>query len=139
MKPWRVFCENRGRSMPFLERVDHDARLVRIAVSGTFSLTDMTTTVDRVSAAAGKSVGWSVLSDHRAIAAPASTPQLENLVEHIRRSAPVFHGQRWAVITGSKASFRMMRMLSVLAQRVPIEVAVFKDPAEAEAWLAAQA
>lgn len=78
--------------------------------------------------------GYHVLSDHREIGEPATRDQVETLVEHIADLRQYFACARWAVIVSKPASFGMMRMLSVMAERVPMEVRVFADADRAEWW-----
>lgn len=78
--------------------------------------------------------GFNIVSDHREIGEPATRAQLEELVSHIATLREYFVGSRWAVIVGTAASYGMMRMLAVLAERVPLSVQVFTDPADAERW-----
>ena len=115
--------------------MDHDARLVRAAVEGNFTIEDMLDCVSGAAAEAG-GPGYNVLSDHREIGEPATRPQLEALVSHIAALRQYFGGARWAVIVTTPASYGMMRMLSVLAERVPMEVRVFRaaDAEAAELW-----
>jgi hypothetical protein len=117
--------------VPITYRVDRDARLIRAEVHGDFTVTDI---VDTVNAAAGEAgPGFDVLSDHRGVGEPATRTQLEQMVglEALRRN---FVGRRWAVVVSSRASFGMMRMLEVLAERVPMTVRVFVSIERAERW-----
>ena len=125
--------------MPITATLDGFAYVIRFVLSGTLTLPEMTAAVDAVVKEVGSDGGYDVLSDHRALDTPATVAQLEGLVEYLRRRAKVIHGRKFAVVTASAASFGMMRMLSVLAQRIPMEVAVFQDIAEAEEWLSHRA
>ena len=113
--------------------MDHDARLVRATVAGDFTIEDMLRCVSGAAAEAG-GPGYNVLSDHRNVGEPATRPQLEALVSHIAALRRYFGGARWAVIVATPASYGMMRMLGVLAERVPMEVRVFSDADAAEQW-----
>lgn len=122
--------------MPSTEAIDHDLRVVRITITGGLTAAEMIESADRVAALIGPRVGYSVVSDHRGVTTPATPQQLEVLVDHLSRRVPAVHRQKWAIVTASPASFGMMRMFSVLAERIPIRVAVFLDPIEAMTWLA---
>jgi len=120
--------------MPITHAVDVARRLLRFDVAGTLTTEEMTRAVD----GAARSLGpgrYQVLSDHRALITPATAPQLEALVAHLTRYRSHFGDSQWAVVVGQPASFGMMRMLGVLAERIPIEVEAFTDPAAAEVWL----
>jgi exopolyphosphatase/pppGpp-phosphohydrolase len=120
--------------MSITHTVDVDRLLLIFEVSGTITTDEMLAAVDRA-VPVGDGRRYDVLSDHRALVFPATAAQLEALVSHLTRYRAVFGGMRWAVVVGQPASFGMMRMLSVLAERIPIEVEVFTDPEEASRWL----
>jgi len=125
--------------MAITHSLDVTRRRLTFAVSGTLTTQDMLTAVDAAVDAAVRAAGpgrYSVLSDHRALITPATTPQVEALVAHLAMYRDYFGGNRWAIVVGQPASFGMMRMLGVLAEQIPIEVGVFEDPNEAERWLA---
>ncbi len=122
--------------MPVEVSLDTFAHTVRLVLSGTLTLKDMTAAIDALVAEVGQEGGYDLLSDHRRLTTPATVAQLEGLIEHVRLKAKPLHGRRFAVVTATPASFGMMRMFSVLAGQIPIEVAVFQDMAEAEQWLA---
>jgi hypothetical protein len=117
-----------------LDTIDH---VLRMNVTGTLTTREMTDAIDSALAAIGDNRNCSVLSDHRLIETPATVDQLEAVIEHLRRYGRILHHRRWAVVTTLPASFGMMRMLSVLAQRIPMMVEVFQDMAAAEQWLKA--
>ncbi len=120
--------------MPITHTVDTERRRIVFAVSGTLTTQDMLAAVDTAVLSAGPGA-YSVLSDHSAIATPATTEQLQALVSHLTKYRTHFGGNRWAVVVGQPASFGMMRMLGVFAERIPIQVGVFDGPAEAIRWL----
>lgn len=122
--------------MPIAAAIDTYARTVRLVVTGTLTLSELTGAIDAIVAEVGDEGGYDLLSDHRQIATPVTVAQLERLIEHLRLKAKPLHGRRFAVVTATSASFGMMRMLQVLAERIPITVAVFQDLSEAESWLA---
>ena len=118
--------------MPITVSLDTYAHVIRFVLTGTLSLNEMIAATDTMLREVGSDGACDVLSDHRGLDTPATVQQLEGLVEHWRRRATALHGKKFAVVTASAASFGMMRMLSVLAQRIPMEVAVSQDIAEAE-------
>jgi hypothetical protein len=120
--------------MPITHVVDTERRVLVFAVTGTVSTAEMLAAVD--AAVAGVDAGrYRVLSDHRGLTTPSTTAQLEALIAHLTKFRAIFGGSRWAVVVAQPASFGMMRMLSVLAERIPIRVEVFTDLAAAQAWL----
>ena len=123
--------------MPITASLDTHARVIRFVLTGTLSLNEMIAATDAMVKEVGSDGSYDVLSDHRGIETPATVQQLEALVEHLRRRAKTLHGKKFAVVTATAASFGMMRMLSVLAERIPMTVEVFQDVATAEQWLSA--
>ena len=120
--------------MPITYQLDHDARLIRATVRGDFTANEMLACVSGAATEAGEP-GWNILSDHREIGEPATRGQVEILVEQLASLRRFFAEARWAVIVSKPASFGMMRMLSAMAERVPMEVRVFKDAEHAEWWV----
>jgi hypothetical protein len=120
-------------SVPITYHVDRETRLVRGVVRGDFTVDEMLTCVSAAAIDAGEP-GYHVVSDHREIGEPATREQVESLVEHIAALHRYYAGARWAVIVSRPASFGMMRMLESMAERVPMEVRVFKDADDAEWW-----
>jgi hypothetical protein len=120
--------------MPVTYSVDVTRRLIRFTLSGTVTPDEMVAALDRAvnEAGAGR---FLVLSDHRALTTPATTAQLQDLVGRLTRYREHVGGSRCAIVTAQPASFGMMRMFSVLAEAVPVEVDVFSDVADAERWL----
>ena len=122
--------------MSITATVDREAHLVRIEVAGTMMLSEMTKAIDGVIEEVGLAGGFDVLSDHRGLETPVTSAQLEALVWHLRLHGRSLRGRRWAIVTRTAASYGMMRMLSVLAERIPMQVSVFQNLVEAERWLA---
>lgn len=122
--------------MPVTHVVDHDAGLVRLALSGVLTAGDMVGAVQAVLADLEPGRRYDVLSDHRGLLEPATREQLLQLSDFLGSSGSPFRDRRWAVIVGSQASYGMIRLLSVHLEAVPIWVAPFHEEPEAAAWLA---
>lgn len=120
--------------MAIRTQVDAARRLVLAEIVGEFSLDDILGAIDASVADPAFRPGFDVLSDHVRTARPIAVDELRRMTEHLR-SIPAMAGARWAVVVGQPASYGMMRMLSVLAERIPIEVAIFETLEEAEHWL----
>lgn len=115
--------------------VDHARRLVRFVIGGRPDTKLIIAAVDEMSARLDGRTGYDVYSDHRALTEPITPDQGRQLLSHIGRTVPAVRHRRWAVVVSSPASFGMMRMLGVLAQEIPVHVAPFWNPEDAEAWL----
>ena len=121
--------------MPTTQEIDEAHRIVRVTVAGTLTTAEMLETLDRASHSVAGRGTYRVLSDHRGVETPATREQIEAVVAYLDREEGVFRGCRWAVVTVKPASYGMIRMLAVLAERIPIEVGIFDRVADAEAWL----
>jgi hypothetical protein len=121
--------------LPIVHFLDEENRIIRFKVSGTLTASEMLAAIDRAMKDVENRTGFRVLSDHREITVPATTAQLKELVAHLCGHASSLAGTRWALIVGQLASFGMMRMLGVFAEKIPIEVRVFTDAEKAELWL----
>lgn len=121
--------------MPITYAVDPSARLIRASVVGDFTVEEMLACVTAAAAEVGEP-GWHILADHRAVGEPATRAQVERLVDHLDVLRETFAGARWAVVVASPASYGMMRMFGMLAERVPMTVRVFDAHAApaAERW-----
>ena len=108
---------------------------MRITLSGVMSIGDMAESVRAILADLEPGRSYDVLSDHRALAEPATRDQMLQLTDLLATAGHPFHGRRWAVIVGGPASYGMIRMLSVHLEHLPIWVTPFNDPEEARAWI----
>ena len=122
--------------MPITRSIDRDHRVIRFVISGVLSTDEMTGAISDAAAEVGFAKGYRVLSDHRSLTAAATPPQVQTLIAHLGSLAGVFGGSRWAIVTTQAASYGMMRQLAQYAALIPIEVQLFAQPDDAEAWLA---
>ncbi|MDX1649755.1 MAG: hypothetical protein R3263_07855 [Myxococcota bacterium] len=125
--------------MPIRAWIEKDRRRVRAAISGAVGMADILRAIDESVAHPDFERGFDVLSDHTEVTRVITVGQLREMVAHLESLAPQMAGARWAVATRRPASYGMMRMLSVYAERVPMTVEVFDSLVEAEAWLDALA
>jgi len=122
--------------MPVDFKIDTERRLVVATVFDEISDTDIIETLNSSVSDPDFEPGFNVLSDHTRITRPITTEQVKLMVGHMESLSDHLAGARWAIVTNSPASYGMMRMLSVFAERVPIELQVFRDADEANRWLA---
>ncbi len=122
--------------MPVRYKIDTERRLVVATVFGEVSITGMIETLNASVNDPDFERGFNVLSDHTQITQAITASQLNRLVNHMASLPDKLAGARWAIVTDSQASYGMMRMLSVRAESIPMEVKVFRKTDEAERWLA---
>lgn len=125
----------RRRSVPIDSYIDEERRCIVARVYGEFTRDEIVETIDRCVRDPEFRPGFGVLSDHTAVEVPLTASQAKQMVEHLVNLTDVVAGTRWAVVTTQAASYAMIRMVSVLAERVPLEVQIFSSTEEAEAWL----
>lgn len=121
--------------MPIESHIDEERRCVVAKISGDFTLDEIVETIDRSVRDPRFRPGFAVLSDHTAVGEPLTPVQARRMVDHLESLANVMRGSRWAVVTTKAASFGMLRMVSALAERIPMEIRVFSSHQDAEAWL----
>lgn len=122
--------------MPVRQWVDKEHGRIRAEVWGKVTAGEIVAAIDRSVHDPDFEPGLSVLSDHRRIERPLTTRQAKLTAAHLESLSRYLAGTRWAVVTASPASFGMIRMLAVLAERVPMTIRAFPTLEEAEAWLA---
>jgi hypothetical protein len=122
--------------MPIAVRVIRRRSRVEAILRGDLKLDEILQAIDRTVADPDFQAGFDILSDHRLVERPITRPELEEMTQHLRHHSGSFAGTRWAVVTIQPASFGMMRILSVLAESVPMNVQVFRELEAAERWLA---
>ena len=121
--------------MPIESHIDEERRCVVARVYGDFTFDDILEAIDHSVRDPRFRPGFAVLSDHTEVGEPLTPSQARRMVDHLESLADLMAGSRWAVVTSKAASFGMLRMVSVLAERVPMDVQVFSSHEEAEAWL----
>ncbi len=112
-----------------------ERRRILAEVVGEFSLAEVLAVIDGALADPSFEPGFDILSDHSAVSRAITTQQLEGMVAHLTSLSTSLAGARWAIVTTKPASYGMMRMFSVYAKRIPIEVRIFADLTAAEQWL----
>lgn len=125
--------------MPIETHIDQARRRVCVKLWGDFTFEDMRAAISGAAHAAEFEPGFDVLSDHTEIGRAITIPESKELLALMRSLAGRFAGSRWAIVTRRLDSFGMLRLISAHAESVPIEMQVFRDFAEAEAWLAGKA
>jgi hypothetical protein len=121
--------------MPVHQEVDAARGRVIAKVYGEVTLEQMIATIDASVRDPAFRPGFDVLSDHLGIEKVITTQQLKGVVNHLRSLSQYMSGSRWAIVTRDPASYGMMRMLSVYAEEIPMDVRVFKSMDQAEEWL----
>ena len=121
--------------MPIEKWIDTEKHWVRAVLSGTVTMDEMIRTIDSSIHDPCFQDGMDILSDHTRLDKPIGTDEAKRLASHLNQLQRHFAGSKWAVITKMKASYGMMRMLSIFLEKVPMYLQVFYSPVEAERWL----
>jgi len=121
--------------MPIKSWIEKKKKRVHAVLSGKVSLDEMIKTINSSVKDPDFESGFDVLSDHTRIEQPIETQQVKFLAMHIESLRTNFAGSRWAVVTNSKVSYGMMRMLSVFLEQIPMKLDVFYSLEDAEKWL----
>ena len=123
--------------MPITYRIDAEQRLVEVRISGTFTMDEVLDRIEEIFRDPDFRRGFSFLSDHTGLTEFLTPAQARELVSFLERSADQVAGTKWAVVTTHPASYGMFRMVSVLVEKIPMSLAIFRSPDEARAWLLA--
>ena len=121
--------------MPIEKWIDTEKHRVHAVLSGRVILHEMILAIDSSTDDPCFQNGMDILSDHTRLEKPIETDEAKQLAAHLLRLRKYFAGSKWAVVTKMKASYGMMRMLSVFLERVPMYLQVFYSFARAERWL----
>jgi hypothetical protein len=114
--------------------VDHEQRIVFFTVTGTLETDEMLDAVKETFAQRKPGAIYDVVSDHREVTEPARPEQIKSLVAELQKLANT-DGMRAAMIVATDASYGMMRMMAAHIEMLGIEVGIFRDPAEARAFI----
>ena len=122
--------------MPVSWTIDAENRRVLARLVGDVQLHEMLDVITASTEDPRYRPGFDILSDHTQVGRVVDTGQVHAVVAHLQALADRLAGSRWAIYTRKPASFGMMRMLAVYAEKVPMHVRVFRTAHEAQAWLA---
>jgi hypothetical protein len=114
--------------------IDHEARLVSFRVIGQMDTDEMLAALKSCFALRKPGAVYDVISDQREVAEPATPDQIRTLVAELMRLGDV-DGMRAAMIVRTDASYGMMRMMAAHTEALGIRVGIFREPAEARAFL----
>ena len=121
--------------MPITYDIDTERRLALTKVSGEFTADDIREAISGAVADPRFEPGFDILSDHTEITRAISPQQVRQMVAHLSTLSRPLGQSRMAVVANQPASYGMIRMLSVYAEEVPLEIGVFATRAEALDWL----
>ena len=122
--------------MPITYKINAQKKRVTVELTGTNTLEEIFTTIKNALQDPDFRPGFNVLSDHRQVDRVITSSELESTVNLLIEYAGQLSKTKWAIVTLKPASYGMMRMLEVHAERVPMKVKVFKEMDAAEHWLA---
>lgn len=120
--------------MAIQKKVEHEQRIVFFTVTGTLDTNEMIEAVNDTFGQRKPGVIYDVLSDHRDLAEAARPDQIKALVSELHKLDDT-RGMRAAMVVSTDASYGMMRMMAAHTEALGIEVGIFRDPAEARAFI----
>ena len=121
--------------MPISYRIDTQDERIIVNLTGSVSLEEIFDTIKNALRDPAFKPGFNVLSDHRGVDRVITPGELESTVSLLIEFAGLLRETKWAIVTVKPASYGMMRMLEVHAERIPMKVKVFKEMDAAEHWL----
>jgi len=121
--------------MPISFFVDKTRQRIVANLDGEISITEIFDTIQSSLRHPDFQPGYNILSDHRKIERVITPDEVESTINLLAGYVDSIRNTKWAIVTRKPASYGMMRLLSVHAERIPMKVRVFKDMKAAENWL----
>jgi len=78
--------------------------------------------------------GMGVLHDWRALLEAPQPLDVRRRADYLERHVASFRFTRWALVVSRSATYGMGRIEQTLLNGSPVEIRIFRDLAEAEAW-----
>ena len=123
------------RIMPLTYTIDPETRLVTAVASGQLQAGDAIAVFDEIMSHADFVSGMRLLSDHRDLESVLPTEFVQTMLRRIEMKRELFEGCRWAFVESGVARYGMARMASILMERSPVELRVFRNIDKARDWL----
>lgn len=121
--------------MPISYRIDSDASIVRIELSGTLQSKEIQQTVAALLSDPAFRPGTSILSNHVGLRDIATMEIVQSIIPLLEQVGERVGRCKCAVVVPRDASYGMARMVEVYAEKTPVAVRAFRTRDEAEAWL----
>jgi len=125
--------------MPITYERDDARRRITVTLAGAVTLDDLLAIVDRQATEGTWTYG--LLYDARRVSKDqAGTPDEVRRVFHHVSAHAAEHGPRGsvAIVTDNPADYALLRTYSILSARAEITVEIFRDPGDADRWLASK-
>jgi hypothetical protein len=104
---------------------------VRLESDGEVAFTEWRAAVDAALAHPDYRPGMGILHDWRRLRGAPSPEEIWRRADHGAQLGPI----RWALVAPTTVAYGMGRMAEFLTEELAIELRVFRDIAEAEAWV----
>jgi hypothetical protein len=121
--------------MPFEYSIQPDQNLVNVVASGKIDSNQALAVFDEIMSQLDVGGSMMMLSDHRALESVLPTEFVQPIVRRIEANRELFRNARWAFVESGTARYGMARMASILLERSPVELRVFRDIDKARVWL----
>ena len=122
--------------MPIHFKVNKEKHQIEANLSGVVTIAEMLETINKSIQHPDFEPGFNILSDHCDVEKVITLEQVESTINLLMAYSDRLKKSKWAIVTSKPASYGMMRLLSVHAEKIPLLVRVFKDHKTAGRWLA---
>ena len=119
--------------MPFSWRIANG--LVYITGDGDAESAHWRAAVEAVLADPRHRPGMGLIQDHRATTRVPSTAEIQGAAAFLRARSERIGITRWAVVVAKDVSYGMGRIAGVVFEKTSVVSRVFRDMADAEAWV----
>ena len=104
-----------------------------LTTSETFDLSEIAKVLEQKDWNGGRAFLWDL---RRLLRGPDTTPELRRSVAMARRDSDPWAGSRVAILVKRELDYGIARMFTAFADQMDVSYQVFRNEAEAHAWLA---
>ncbi len=121
--------------MPIEWSADKTKNRANIIVTGEVHFSEVIKNIDEIVNSSDLKKGYTIFSDHSGVMETLRLEDAKRLVSYFERLGDAITETRWAIAASNTTSFGTFRMVSTLAERIPMNIGVFMSREEALAWL----
>lgn len=119
--------------------IDTTAGIVRLNYTASPDWPEMSQVLGELLLDPAHEPGMGILADRSQVDVPQTVGYVRQIIAYVRKHQAQFGDARWALVVHGTGPYGMGRMAQLLGDDIPtMELEIFNDVAEAEAWLRAK-